>query len=93
MKIKSRFGCLGFCIRPAIFSSLSRTEIQAQNQLHSPIQGCYTKAVAHVSISVDNSGPDPSAMPDVKSSDKGLLPPRINGTNIRNIISLQQKQR
>ena len=34
-------------------------------------------AIGQVSISTDNSGPDPSAMLDVKSSDKGLLPPRM----------------
>ena len=36
-----------------------------------------TMAFAQVGINSDNSGPDPSAMLDVKSSDKGLLPPRM----------------
>ena len=42
------------------------------------------KAVAQVSISVDNSTPDPSAMLDVKSPIKGLLPPRValSATNL-----------
>ena len=32
---------------------------------------------AQVSVSNDNSDPDPSAMLDVKSTDKGLLAPRM----------------
>lgn len=35
---------------------------------------------AQVAINNDNSNPDPSAMLDVKSTDKGLLIPRMNTT-------------
>ncbi|MCB0534680.1 MAG: hypothetical protein KDD14_20925, partial [Saprospiraceae bacterium] len=37
---------------------------------------CFT-LLAQVSINTDNSDPDPSAMLDVKSTDKGMLIPRI----------------
>jgi hypothetical protein len=38
---------------------------------------CLWQASAQVGINSDNSEPDPSAMLDVKSSDKGFLPPRM----------------
>lgn len=34
-------------------------------------------AIGQVIISIDNSAPDDAAMLDVKSSDRGLLPPRM----------------
>lgn len=34
--------------------------------------------IAQVGINKDNSPPDPSSMLDVKSTEKGLLPPRLN---------------
>ncbi|MCB0574842.1 MAG: hypothetical protein KDC61_09780, partial [Saprospiraceae bacterium] len=37
-----------------------------------------TTLSAQVSVNQDNSAPDPSAMLDVKSSDKGILIPRMN---------------
>ena len=39
-----------------------------------------TTVSAQVSVSVDSSSPDPSAMLDVKSADKGLLIPRMTTT-------------
>ncbi|MCX6265909.1 MAG: hypothetical protein NTW16_00925 [Bacteroidetes bacterium] len=47
------------------------------------------QAVSQVSISVDNSTPDPSAMLDVKSAVKGLLPPRVSlsATNLATPVS------
>jgi hypothetical protein len=42
---------------------------------------------AQVSIATDNSGPDPSAMLDVKSSDKGFLPPRMTTVQMNGIVS------
>jgi uncharacterized protein (TIGR02145 family) len=42
---------------------------------------------AQVSINVDNSAPDNSAMLDVKSTSKGLLPPRMNTTQRNTIAS------
>lgn len=44
-------------------------------------------AHAQVSISSDGSDPDPSAMLDVKSSDKGFLPPRMSTAQIYAISS------
>ena len=40
---------------------------------------------AQVGINTDNSIPDPSAMLDVKSSSKGLLPPRMTFIEINAI--------
>ncbi|MEZ5084401.1 MAG: FISUMP domain-containing protein [Bacteroidales bacterium] len=42
-------------------------------------------AFAQVGINTDNSDPDPSAMLDVKSSDKGFLPPRLTLSEIESI--------
>jgi uncharacterized protein (TIGR02145 family) len=41
---------------------------------------------AQVSISNDNSVPDPAAMLDVKSTQKGFLPPRMNHTELNAIV-------
>ncbi|MCX6303407.1 MAG: hypothetical protein NT040_00425 [Bacteroidetes bacterium] len=41
------------------------------------ILACCFQAAAQVSINGDNSSPDPTAMLDVKSTTKGLLPPRM----------------
>lgn len=41
---------------------------------------------AQVSISNDSSEPDPSAMLDVKSSDKGFLPPRMTTAQMNDIV-------
>jgi len=35
---------------------------------------------AQVGINIDNSAPDNSAMLDVKSTNRGLLPPRMTAT-------------
>ena len=40
---------------------------------------------SQVSISTDNSSPDPSAMLDVKSTSKGLLPPRMTHAQMNTI--------
>jgi len=40
---------------------------------------------AQVGISTDGSPPDPSAMFDVKSSDKGFLPPRLSNAQVPTI--------
>jgi len=40
-----------------------------------------------VGISNDNTSPDPSAMLDVKSSNRGLLPPRMNRAELSSIFS------
>ncbi|MCX6265917.1 MAG: PKD domain-containing protein, partial [Bacteroidetes bacterium] len=45
----------------------------------------YLQTTAQVAINSENSGPDPSAMLDVKSSDKGLLPPRMTHAAIKAI--------
>jgi hypothetical protein len=45
---------------------------------------------AQVSINVDNSAPDPSAILDAKSTSKGFLPPRMT-TAQRNAISSPAK--
>jgi len=45
------------------------------------------QAAAQVSISVDTSGPDPSAMLDVQSTNKGLLPPRMTLVQRDGILS------
>lgn len=42
---------------------------------------------AQVSINTDGTTPDASAMFEVKSSDKGFLPPRMTATEIGNIAS------
>ena len=42
---------------------------------------------AQVSINNDNSAPDGSAMLDVKSTDKGFLPPRMNNSERDDILS------
>jgi hypothetical protein len=46
-------------------------------------------AIGQVSISTDNSTPDPSAMLDVKSSTKGILAPRValTATNVATPVS------
>jgi hypothetical protein len=41
----------------------------------------YSVGFSQVSINSDNSAPDPSAMLDVKSAEKGLLPPRVSLTS------------
>lgn len=45
------------------------------------------QATAQVSINDDNSAPDPSAMLDVRSSDKGFLPPRMTTTQMNGIVA------
>jgi hypothetical protein len=42
---------------------------------------------SQVGISTDQSAPDPSAMQDVKSTDKGLLIPRIETSKRLNMVS------
>jgi hypothetical protein len=42
---------------------------------------------AQVAINGDNSTPDPSAMLEVKSSTRGLLPPRMTTSQINNILN------
>ena len=42
---------------------------------------------AQVGINSDNSAPDPSAILDVKSSDKGFLPPRMTTTQMNGIVA------
>jgi len=42
---------------------------------------------AQVGINTDNSDPDPSAMLDVKSTDKGFLPPRMTFTGMNAVAS------
>jgi hypothetical protein len=37
---------------------------------------------AQVGVNTDGSSPDPTAMLDVKSSDKGFLPPRLSGAQV-----------
>lgn len=44
-------------------------------------------SIAQVGISSDNSAPDPSAMLDVKSSDRGFLLPRMTRTQRNAIVS------
>ena len=46
---------------------------------------CLLRSYAQVGINNDNSAPDPSAMLDVKSSNKGLLPPRMTLAEINAI--------
>jgi hypothetical protein len=41
-----------------------------------------TSIFAQVGVNTDSSQPDPSAMLDVKSTNKGLLPPRVALTAI-----------
>jgi hypothetical protein len=43
--------------------------------------------IGQVSISTDNGGPDPSAMLDVKSTDRGFLPPRMTTEQMNSIIT------
>ncbi len=45
------------------------------------------QATAQVSINDDNSAPDPSAMLDVRSSDKGFLPPRMTTAQMNGIVA------
>jgi len=45
----------------------------------------YTIASAQVAINTDGSNPDPNAILDIKSSDKGVLLPRLSQTEIANI--------
>jgi hypothetical protein len=45
-----------------------------------------SRMFAQIGINADNSGPDPSAMLDVKSTSKGFLPPRMTTTQ-RNAIA------
>jgi hypothetical protein len=42
---------------------------------------------AQVSISDDNSNPDPSAMLEIKSSSKGFLPPRLSSVQRNGIVT------
>jgi hypothetical protein len=42
---------------------------------------------AQVSINTDNTQPDPSAMLDLKSTNKGLLPPRMTHAQMNLIVS------
>ncbi|MCB0577387.1 MAG: hypothetical protein KDC61_22700, partial [Saprospiraceae bacterium] len=51
--------------------------------LHFP----YSMLHAQVSINTDNSAPDPSAMLDVRATDKGLLIPRLTNVQIDQIAS------
>ncbi|MEI6436432.1 MAG: hypothetical protein WCP32_16510 [Bacteroidota bacterium] len=44
-------------------------------------------AIGQVSINNDNSGPDPSAMLDVKSTDRGFLPPRMTTGQMNSIVT------
>jgi hypothetical protein len=46
-----------------------------------------TGSYAQVGINSDNSGPDPSAMLDVKSTEKGFLPPRMTTGQMNSIIT------
>ena len=46
-----------------------------------------TNLNAQVGINIDNSQPDPSAMLDIKSTNKGLLVPRLTQTQIATISS------
>jgi hypothetical protein len=46
-----------------------------------------TISVAQVGINTDGSSPDPSAMVDVKSSEKGFLPPRLSNAQLSAISS------
>ena len=48
---------------------------------------CFLLTQAQVAINNDDSTPDPSAMLDVKSSDRGLLPPRMTYTEVCQIPS------
>jgi hypothetical protein len=50
------------------------------------LAGLFT-ASAQVSISADGSPPDSSAMLDIKSTDKGLLIPRMTSTQRTAIVS------
>ncbi len=45
------------------------------------------QANAQVGINDDNSAPDPSAMLDVRSSDKGFLPPRMTTAQMNSIVA------
>ncbi len=45
------------------------------------------QATAQVSINNDNSAPDPSAMLDVKSTTRGLLPPRMTHAEMEAIVN------
>jgi hypothetical protein len=40
-----------------------------------------------VGINTDNSTPDPAAMLDVKSTDKGFLPPRLTTEQMNNVVA------
>ena len=42
---------------------------------------------AQVAINADGSGPDPSAMLDVKSTDRGFLPPRMTTEQMNSIVT------
>ena len=44
-------------------------------------------AFAQVGINSDNSGPDPSAMLDVKSTERGFLPPRMTTDQMNSIVT------
>ncbi|MEM6297461.1 MAG: beta-propeller domain-containing protein, partial [Bacteroidota bacterium] len=48
---------------------------------------CLNTAFAQVGINSDNSDPDNSAMLDVKSTEKGILIPRMDSTSRQNITS------
>ena len=43
--------------------------------------------LAQVAISADNSAPNPSAMLDVKSANKGFLPPRMTHAQMSTIVN------
>ena len=45
-----------------------------------------TNAYAQLGVKTDNSQPDPSAMLDVKSANKGFLPPRVVLTSINSAL-------
>ena len=48
---------------------------------------CFFNPYAQVSINSDNTSSDPSAMLDVKSTTKGLLPPRVTITQLEQIAN------
>jgi uncharacterized protein (TIGR02145 family) len=45
------------------------------------------EVIAQVGINTDNSSPDPSAMLDVRSTDRGFLPPRVTNEQMYAITS------
>jgi len=48
---------------------------------------CFQHTTAQVAISTNGAAPDQSAMLDIKSNTKGLLPPRMNSASIAAIVN------